>query len=153
MRRSMTVLMALAVLAVGGAAWALDTNTLTVTASVTGTCVFQSETSALNFGALDPSTPADANGSTTTQFWCTRGVTTDAIVANDGSNYSGTSRQMLGPAGDLIPYSLTLTPDGSSNQGPVSPRTLTIAGTVLAADYTGKSAGNYTDTVTLTLTP
>jgi hypothetical protein len=54
---------------------------------------------------------------------------------------------------DLIPYSLTLTPDGSTNQGPASPRTLSISGTVLAADYTGKSSGNYSDTVTLTLNP
>jgi len=154
MRKSMTVLMALAVLAAGGAAaWALDTNTLTVTASVTGTCMFQSETSALGFGALDPSNPANANGSTTTQFWCTRGVPTATIVAGNGANYSGTSRQMLGPAGDVIPYSLSLAQDALTNEGPAFPRTLTISGTVLAADYTGKSAGNYSDTVTLTLTP
>ena len=155
MRRGMTILMALAVLAVGGAAaWALDTNTLTVTASVTGTCVFNSGTSTLNFGALDPSNPVPVNGSTTTQFWCTRGVTTDLITADLGANPAGAIRQMRDSVStDLIPYSLVLTPDGSTNQGPAFPRTLGISGTVLATDYTGKSAGNYTDTVTITLTP
>ncbi len=154
MRKRMTVFIALAVLAAGGAAWAADTNTLTVTASVTGTCKFSAATSALNFGALDPSTPVLVNGSTTAQFWCTRGVTTDGITANVGLNPAGAVRQMRDSVSlDLIPYSLTLSPDGSTNQGPASPRTLSISGTVAAADYTGKSAGNYSDTVTLTITP
>lgn len=154
MKKSMAVFIALALLAAGGAAWAADTNTLTVTASVSGTCVFNSLTSTLNFGALDPSTPVAVNGSTNTQFWCTRGVTTDLITADLGLNPAGATRQMRDSVStDLIPYSLTLTPDGSTNQGPGSPRTLGISGTVLAADYTGKTAGNYSDTVTLTIAP
>lgn len=153
MRKSISVFIALAVLAAGGAAWASDTNTLTVNASVTGTCKFSTATSTLNFGALDPSTPVLVNGSATTQFWCTKGVTTGAVTAGNGVNWSGSSRRMAGPGGDLIPYSLTLTPDGNPNAGPVPPRTLTIAGAVLAADYTGVSAGSYSDTVTLSITP
>jgi hypothetical protein len=54
---------------------------------------------------------------------------------------------------DLIPYSLTLTPDGGTNQGPASPRMLTISGTVLGTNFAGKSEGNYYDTVLLTFTP
>jgi spore coat protein U-like protein len=153
MRKSMMVFIALAVLAAGGAAWALDTNTLTVSASVTGTCKFSTATSMLNFGALDPSTPVLVPGSSSTQFWCTKGVTTGAVTAGNGVNYLGTSRRMAGPGGDFIPYSLTLTPDGNPNAGPGSPRTLTIAGTVLAAAYTGVSEGSYSDTVTLSITP
>jgi hypothetical protein len=154
MRKSMAVFFALAVLAAGGAAWAADTNTLTVQASVVGTCKFMAATSILNFGALDPSTPVIVNGSTSTQFWCTKGVATDLITADLGENPAGLTRQMKDIAGaDLIPYSLTLTPDVSTNQGPSSPRTLGIAGSVLAADYTGKTAGDYADIVTLTINP
>jgi spore coat protein U-like protein len=154
MRKSIPVFIALAVLAAGGAAWALDTNTLTVTASVTGTCKFSSAISTLNFGALDPSTPVTVNGSANTQFWCTKGVTTDLITANLGVNPAGSTRQMKDIAGpDLIPYSLTLSPVAGANAGPASPRTLTIAGSVLAADYTSKAAGSYSDTVTLTINP
>jgi spore coat protein U-like protein len=154
MRKSMTVFIALAVLAAGGAAWASDSNTLAVSANVTGTCKFTVANSTLNFGALDPSTPVAVNGSANPQFWCTKGVTTDLIVASFGQNPAGTTRQMRDSVStDLIPYSLTLTPDGLANGGPSVTRTLNIAGTVLAADYTGKSAGSYSDTVTLTLTP
>ena len=154
MRKSMTVFIALALLAAGGAAWAADTNTLTVTASVAGTCRFTgTKTSTLDFGALDPATPVLVNGSGTTQFWCTKGVMTDAVTAGNGANYFGTSRRMAGPGGDFIPYSLNLTPDTNSNAGPATPRTLTIGGTVLAADYTGVSSGSYSDTVTLTINP
>jgi len=155
MRKSMAVFIALAVLAAGGAAWALDTNTLTVQASVTGTCKFQApKTSTLNFGALDPS-GGDVTASTTTQFWCTKGVTLLPFTSGTGLNFAGGKNQMKdATSGDVIPYTIdSLNPDGSSNAGPGSPRTLTIAGTVLATDYTTKSAGSYSDTVTLTINP
>lgn len=154
MRKIVAITLTAAIVATAGAAMAADSNTLTVQASVTGTCKFSSGTSTLNFGALDPSVGTNVNGSTTTNFWCTKGVTTDAIAANNGSNWSGTKRQMLDTVStDLIPYTLTLTPDGSANTGPASPRTLTIGGQVLGTDYTGKTAGSYSDTVTLNITP
>ena len=56
-------------------------------------------------------------------------------------------------SGDVIPYTLTLVKDASDNTGPATPRTLTINGQVLGPDYTGKTAGSYIDTVTLTITP
>jgi len=156
MKRSMTVLIALAVLAAGGAAWAVDTNTLTVTASVSGTCKFSAATSALNFGALDPANPVAVNVSASPQFWCTKGVATDLITANLGNNAVAGVRQMKDTAvggTDLIPYSLTLAPDGNPNAGPASPRTLTIAGNIAANSYSGLTASTYSDTVTLDINP
>lgn len=155
MRKSMAVFIALAVFAAGGAAWAADTNTLTVSASVVGTCKFTApKTSTLDFGPLDPSVGGNVSGSAITQFWCTKGVTTDLITANMGLNPAGATRQMRDSVSlDLIPYSLTLSPVAGANAGPTSPRTLGISGTVLAADYTSKAAGSYSDTVTLTIAP
>ena len=154
MKKLLAITAAVAIVAMAGTAMAADSNTLTVQASVTGTCKFVSGTSTLNFGALDPSVGTDVNGSTTTQFWCTKGVSTDNITAGQGANWSGTKRQMLDTvSGDLIPYTLTLTPDGSANAGPASPRTLTVDGAVLGTDYTAKSAGSYSDTVVLNITP
>ena len=143
------------VLVLGSVAMAADTNTLTVTASVLGTCKFVApKTSSLDFGSLDPSVGTDVNASNTTQFWCTKGVTTDVVSAGNGSNWDGAKRNMLDSVStDLIPYTLTLTKDGSPNAGPASPRTLTIAGQVLGADYTGKSAGSYSDTVIISINP
>ncbi len=144
----------LAVLLLSGTVMAAGNNTLTVSASVAGTCKFSSATSTLNFGALDPSVGTDVNGSGTTQFWCTKGVTTDAVSADNGLNFASGKRNMKdGTSGDLIPYTMTLTKDGNPNAGPTSPRTLTIGGQVLGADYTGKTAGSYADTVVLSISP
>jgi len=156
MRKSMAVFFALAVLAAGGAAWAVDTNTLTVRASVVGTCKFEvPKTSTLDFGALDPSVAVDKSVSTTTQFWCTKGVVTGPFTSGQGLYFDSTKNNMRDTAsGDVIPYTIdSLTPDANPNVGPGTTRTLTIAGTVLATDYTGKSAGTYADTVTLTINP
>lgn len=154
MRKSISVFIALAVLAAGGAAWAADSNTLTVQASVTGTCKFVApKTSTLDFGALDPANAIAVNGTATPQFWCTKGVTTDAIVASLGSNPVAGVRQLKDTAGtDLIPYTLALATSGT-NLGPGTPRTLTVTGTIAAGSYTAVAASSYSDTVTLTLTP
>jgi len=141
------------VLGFGGMVKEGDSNTLTVSAVVSGTCKFSSGSSSLDFGALDPSSGSDVIASTTTNFWCTKGVTTDVIAAGQGLNWSGSYRQMSGPSGEVIPYELVLTPDGNTNQGPTLPRTLTISGTVSGTDYLSKRAGNYSDTVTLTIIP
>ena len=154
MRKLLAITLTAAILATAATAMAADSNTLTVQASVTGTCKFSTGTSTLNFGALDHSSGTNVNGSTTTNFWCTKGISTDVIAAGNGLNFAASKRQMKDAvSSDLIPYSLTLTPDGSANAGPASPRTLTIAGQVLGADYTAKTAGSYSDTVVLNITP
>jgi len=144
---------AIALIAMAGSGMA-DTNTLTVTASVAGTCKFVAGTSLLGFGSLDPSVGTDVNASATTQFWCTKGVTTDAVSANTGLNFAGGKRGMKDTvSGDVIPYTLTLTKDANPNAGPSAPRILTLAGGVLGADYTAKTAGSYSDTVVVSINP
>jgi len=148
-----TILAALTLIAMAGSALAADTNTLTVQANVVGTCKFVApKTSTLNFGALDPALPADVSGSTTTQFWCTKG-TVETITAGNGLHFA-TKRQMQDPVSlDVLPYTLALAKDALANTGPATPRTLTISGQVLGADYTAISAGSYADTVLLNITP
>ena len=156
MKKSLVLALAMGmVLVLGGVAMAADTNTLTVQASVVGTCKFVApKTSTLDFGALDPSVGTDVNKNTTTQFWCTKGVTTDAVIAGNGQNFLGGKRGMKdNTSSDVIPYTLSVAKDGNLNAGPASPRTLTISGGVLGADYTGKTAGSYSDTVVLTINP
>ena len=137
-----------------GVSLAAGSNTLTVQANVAGTCKFSSATSLLDFLTLDPSVGSNVTVTATTQFWCTKGVTTDVITANNGVNFSGGSKNMKhATLADLIPYTLTLTPDGAANNGPASPRTLTLSGTVLGVNYAGVSAGTYSDTVTLSINP
>jgi spore coat protein U-like protein len=144
---------ALSALFMSASAMANGTNTLTVSANVVGTCKFVSTTSALGFGALDPSVGTTANATGSTTYWCTKGVTTAAITASDGANFSAARRMKHATVADYIPYSLTLTPSTTAPAGPGVPLTLGLAGSVLGTDYTAVSAGAYTDTVTLTITP
>jgi len=154
MKKILAVIIAVAVTAMVGTAMAADSNTLTVQASVTGTCKFKSATSTLDFGALDPSATTNPTKTITTQFWCTKGITTDDISSGEGLYYNGSKNQMKHvTSSDVIPYVLTLTKDGVANTGPATPRTLTIKGDILNADYIGKDAGSYSDTVVLNITP
>jgi spore coat protein U-like protein len=152
MRKYMVVFIVLGILAAGGTAWA-DTNTLTVTASVKGTCKFLTPTSTLNFGELDPGSPANVSKSTSVQFWCTKNVVGSSLSANDGLHWNGSHWGMLGPFDDVILYDLTLAPDVLENGGPNVTRTLGITGSIRADDYIGKSAGIYSDTVVITFSP
>jgi spore coat protein U-like protein len=77
---------------------------------------------------------------------------TETIVNDQGLNFNVKNRMKDAVSGEFIPYTLALSKTGT-NGGPGAPRTLTIAGTVLGTDYTGVSAGSYTDTVLLTVTP
>ncbi len=145
---------ALSALFMSASAMANGSNTLTVSASVVGTCKFVSATSTLAFGALDPSVGTAVNVTGNTTYWCTKGVSTAAITADNGANNSGGRRMKHATsATDFIPYSLTLTPSATAPAGPGTPLTLGLAGGVLGADYTAVAAGNYSDTVTLTITP
>lgn len=153
MKKLMAIAAAAALTALAGTALAADTNTLTVTASVKESCAFSDLNSTLDFGALDPAVGTDVDVSSTTKFWCTKGTGAVTIAAGNGMNF-GTKRQMKDSvSGDVLPYDLNLTPDGAANLGPDTPRTLTIAGTVLGSDYKSKSVGSYSDTVILTITP
>ncbi len=138
---------------IAGNALAADSNTLTVSASVTGTCRFSSGTSTLNFGALDQSSAADANATGNTQFWCTRNATY-TVGANNGL-YFDTARRMrhASETTEYIPYNLTFTPTAGTGTGKTSPITLNLSGTITNANYVNALAGNYADTVTLSITP
>ena len=63
MKKSLVLALAMGmVMVLGGVAMAVDTNTLTVQASVVGTCKFVApKASTLDFGALDPSVGTDVN--------------------------------------------------------------------------------------------
>ncbi len=145
---------ALTALVMSASAMAGGTNTLTVSANVVGTCKFSTATSTLAFGALDPSVGTNVSATGSTNYWCTKGVTTAAISGDNGANFS-TARRMkhATSATDFIPYSLTLTPSATAPAGPGTLLSLGLAGGVLGTDYTAVAAGNYSDTVILTITP
>ena len=134
-----------------GVVMAGGTATVAVSGNVVGTCKFNSGGS-ISF-TLDPATGGDVNGTVTQpEFWCTKNATY-AISDDNGLNESGTTHRMKHlTEADLIPYTFTYTASGPGG-GKSSPITMNIASTVVEADYVNASAGSYSDTVTLTITP
>lgn len=156
MKKLSLVLVLFFVAAMTSMAFGADSATITVQASVMGTCKFSpvGASGTLDFGTLDPGVGVDVNANTTIQFWCTKGVTLETFTVGNGNYFSGGSNNMRDTvSGDDIPYLISAAKDANPNQGPISPRTLTISGSVLGVDYINKSAGNYSDTVIIDVTP
>ncbi len=134
-------------------AMAADSAAVAVSANVLGTCKFNSG-GTVAFGDLDPSTAIDVAGTVSQpQFWCTKNAAytiSDDFGVNEAT--AGTAPRRLSNGIDFIPYTFTYRPIGVGT-GPATPITMDIAATISAADYANVSAGAYTDTVTLTITP
>jgi hypothetical protein len=149
------LIVAIAMITFSGAAVAADSNTVTVTANVIGTCKFDSATSTLAFGALDPSSALDASTSTTVDFWCTRNANY-SIGDDDGLHETGVDQnrmQNTADATEYIPYSFSYNPASGSGSGPSIPITLTMDGSILNADYVDAAEGDYSDTIVLSIAP
>jgi spore coat protein U-like protein len=154
--------MAAAVLSIAGAASAGGTHTIAVSASVTGTCVVNTANSTLAFGALDPGSGGTVNavwsGGT---FRCTNG-TAYTITSDDGlweSAAGGANNRMrLSTATDCsvatncVRYTLTKAANGTGS-GMTTNISFAVTGQTGIADYQNAAAGNYADTVTLTVAP
>jgi len=140
------------VLVFTGAAMAGDSTTVTVSANVVGTCKFLTG-GTMAFGALDPSSGSDVNATASPTFWCTKNASY-TITDDDGLHKSGTTHriQHVTTFTEFIPYTFTYTPTGTG-KGRTSPITLTINGTVAYADYRDSAAGDYADTVVVSITP
>ena len=155
MVKRIILIIAITMIAFSGVALAADTNTVTVTANVVGTCKFNSATSTLPFGALDPSSALDASASTTTTFWCTKnasyGITDDDGLYETGVNQNRMRNTVT--TTEYIPYSISYSPATGSGLGKTTPITLTMNGTINNADYVNAASGDYSDTVVLTIAP
>lgn len=132
-------------------------NSLTVTATVLSKsrCRFNSVTSSLNLGTLDPANPIDVTVSTTISFVCrgSANPATFSISDDGGMNNSGVPRMRHTTApSEFLPYNLTLSPTSGTVPKNVN-QTLTITGKVLASDYQNSYMGNYNDTVVISIVP
>ena len=138
---------------------ASTTHTLSVSATVSGNCRFNTAgptalTIATGAGVIDPAAVGPATGSATVTFRCTTG-TSSAITADDGLNASGPGARRVSNGGAFMPYSLSLTNavQVGTGHGAGQDKTLTVDASITAANYANAAAGAYADTVTLTITP
>jgi len=152
MKKLIVIVIAIAIIAMAGVAMAGDTATVSVSASVSGTCKFNSGTKTVSY-TLDPATGGNVSGTVSQPtFWCTKG-STYTITDDNGSNKSGTTYRMKHASlAEYIPYSFTYT-DSGTGQGKSTAITMDIASTVAEAAYINASAGNYSDSVLLTIAP
>lgn len=151
MKRFLGLAMVLGLILFSGVAFAGDTATVNVSATVVGSCKFLTGGS-ISF-TLNPSVGGNVSGTVTQPtFWCTKGASY-TISDDNGLHKSGTTYRMKHSSLDeYIPYSFNYTASGTGN-GPQNPITMDISSQVLEADYLNASAGSYSDTVILTINP
>ena len=140
------IIIAIVLTLVASTSFAAGSTDLTVQANVLGTCAFNAAAYTMDFGNLDPAAAVDTNINTTLDFTCANGVnyTIDDI--------SG-ARTMAG-ATDNLPYSIAAYAVNGVGTG--AAQSVTLTGTVLAADYdlaSGRAAEAYSETVTININP
>lgn len=140
-----TILLAVAaVIAMSGAAMAAGTSTVAVSATVLGSCTISGGSAA--FGSLDPAgaglIPATVGQP---QVTCTNGA--PYTITDDGGL---NAPYKMAKGADLISYSLSYTATGTGNG---AAQNIGLTASVAQADYINKPAGNYADTVTLSVLP
>src|SRR5438876_5863577 len=84
-----------------------NTGSLSVTSTVAQTCTV-STTSALAFGAYDPTAASALAGTGSVSLKCTKGSSAITIDLGAGAHASGSQRRMLGgTSGDFLNYNVT----------------------------------------------
>ena len=158
MKTVLIPIIALSIFMIASIGYSADSNSLSVTATVIsrGYCRFNTTTSALNFGNLDPSSPIDLNTNTSISFQCFGFLTPVTYYIDDnGLNDTGNVHRMKHTrVTEYLPYSLTLNPRSSTIPWyPWVVHPVTITGTVRGVDYQDARVGNYQDTVTISIVP
>lgn len=141
-----------AALVSAGPVLAGDTSNMSVTATVLGTCKFNT-TPALAFGTLDPASGGTATATSNVAFWCTKG-SAYTVTPGQGANWdSGNSTRRVKQGTNYIAYALTPSSSSGTGTGKSTPITLTMSGSILGADYIDAEEGAYSDTVQFSITP
>ena len=155
MKKTGSILLLGAVLALfGTAAFAADTATINVSATVVGSCKFNTASYNMAFGNLDPAIGTNQSRTVTASYWCSVGVTPITLAANDGANSVAAGARRMTDGTNFLPYSLALAaPTSATGLGSATAITADITGTVLGTDYIPAVPGVYADTVQLTITP
>lgn len=127
---------------------------LGVAAAAVGNCKFHTASAALDFGSLDPLAGRDASAVAALTFKCTKGASW--TVTDDGGLHdspAGFTRMRHTALAAFLPYRLTYANATGTSRGANITETLTVDGLIRGGDFALAPAGNYADTVTLTLNP
>ena len=142
--------------------YAAGSNTLSMSATVIGTCKVTTPPGILDFGNIDPSGASNITASTTFAIKCTKNTVSTAATDDGGSNFFGTKRMKHSvTATAFLPYAVTYGGDaGFTGQGfgaAALAHTVTVNGTITPAQFQNAlvtAAGQvYSDTITITVNP
>ena len=151
-QRTLVKAVAAALLAcTAGYAVALDSQSLAVSATVSGICKFSSTSTPLAFGTIDPSLATDKVVPANVKYKCTKGTASLGVTAT-----GGTTRTLTGvTASNLLNYSLAFSGGTQTGTGFGAGQdlTLVVTGTITAAQYQNVAADTYSESVTLNITP
>jgi spore coat protein U-like protein len=141
----------LAALLVAGNAMAADSHTITVNATVTGTCKFNAASSTLNM-TLDPTAASTVTQTASVLYRCSKGTAPSFALAS-GSTSSATGGNLANGA-ESIPYTFSSTAGGAgTGLGAGNDKTLSVSVSVNQANAANVTPAVYTDSITITLTP
>lgn len=135
-------------------AFAGDTATVTINATVDGTCIVNSAPTITL--VLDPSLSGNVSNSGNISLWCTKN--TIFTVSDPSPGSSGLYNTTLdgipatATAGKSIPVALTYN-TGGTGAGRTTPINSSLTATVLNTNFINAVAGNYTKQVVMTVSP
>jgi len=139
-------------------AQASDNINVTVNATIVGVCKFNgSQTPVVNItntgsgSNIDPSLSADATGTANVTYRCSNGTTPNFSASPSTQNLTCASC----PSGsNSMSASIGYTSGGAgTGLGSGQDKTLVVTGTITSATYANASAGSYTGTLTVNVTP
>ena len=141
----------IAALLLAGNAMAADSHTITVNATVTGTCKFNAPTSTVNL-TIDPTASTTLTQGANVLYRCTKG-TAPAFALSSGSTGSATGGNLVN-GGESIPYTFTSVSGGNgTGMAAGNDKTLAVSVSVNQANAANVTPATYTDSITITLTP
>ena len=120
-------------------------------------CQFSTKAATLAFGNLDPGNPVDVTVSASIGYRCNGGppMSVFLVTDDDGLFETGPGGNRMQHAilpGTYLPYAFSLSPvSGTVPRN--TPQTLTVTGTVRGPDYQSAAAGDYSDTVLVSINP
>lgn len=151
MKSNKKLIAALVAMLVSGAAAAGDNHTVTVNATVNGTCKFNAGTSTVNL-TLDPTASSTLTQNASILYRCTKG-TAPAFALASGSTSSATGGNLVNGA-ESIAYTFSSTSGGAgTGLGTGNDKTLGVSVSVNQANAANVTPNVYTDTIAITLTP
>jgi spore coat protein U-like protein len=151
MKSNKKLIAALIAMLVSGAAAAGDNHSVTVNATVNGTCKFNAASSTVSL-TLDPTASTTATQNASILYRCTKGTAPTFALAS-GSTSSATGGNLVNGS-ESIAYTFSSTPGGSgSGMGAGNDKTLDLSVSVNQANAANVTPAVYTDTIAITLTP